>query len=81
VYIEAVSRNSHEFSSILLPYHDEQLAGKVVSKDIHQEFKNSTKRKKTNEIYKKNSNCSKFEQRVVNNVGRPKNDAKKQNIP
>jgi hypothetical protein len=30
VYIETVSSNSHEMSSILLSWHDEQLTGKVV---------------------------------------------------
>jgi hypothetical protein len=29
VYIDAVSSNSHEMSSILLSWHDEQLTGKV----------------------------------------------------
>jgi hypothetical protein len=52
VYIEAVSRNSHEFLSILLPYHDEQLAGKVVSKDIHEEFKKFNEKNKLMNIPK-----------------------------
>jgi hypothetical protein len=56
-----------------LPYHDEQLAAKVVSKDIHEEFKKFNEKNKLMKYTKRIQNCSKFEQGVVNNVGIPKN--------